>query len=127
MQEEIFGPVLPIIVYRDEEEIFSIIDKRPSPLALYLFTNKKSTEREIFSRIRFGGGCVNDTVIHLASQTLPFGGVGNSGIGSYHGKKSFETFSHYKSVLKKSNSIDLPVRYSPYTKFKYKLIKFFMK
>ena len=127
MREEIFGPVLPIIEYSTEEKMFSVIEANRTPLALYLFTTKKSTEQKVFSHVQFGGGCVNDVVIHLASTSLPFGGVGNSGIGSYHGKKSFETFSHFKSVLKKSNLIDMPVRYTPYTKFKDKLIKFFMK
>lgn len=127
MQEEIFGPVLPVIKFTDREEIFEIISKNPTPLALYLFTGKKSAERQILSRVAFGGGCVNDVVIHLACTSLPFGGVGSSGTGSYHGRKSFETFSHNKSVLKKSSLIDLPIRYAPYTKFKDRLIKFFMK
>lgn len=127
MQEEIFGPVLPVLTYKTENELYEIISKHPTPLALYLFTSNKAAEKRILSKIQFGGGCVNDVVIHLACSTLPFGGVGNSGMGSYHGKKSFETFSHCKSVLKKSNLIDLPIRYTPYTKFKTKLIRFFMK
>ena len=84
-------------------------------------------QKQALSRIRFGGGCVNDTIMHIASTSIPFGGVGGSGIGSYHGQKSFQTFSHYKSILKKSNALDLPVRYTPYTKSKDKLIRFFMK
>lgn len=92
MQEEIFGPILPVIKYFSESEIYEIIAKHPTPLALYLFTSKKSVEKRLLSRIAFGGGCVNDVVIHLACTSLPFGGVGNSGTGSYHGKKSFETF-----------------------------------
>ncbi len=127
MQEEIFGPVLPIIKYKTDEEIYGIIEQHRTPLALYLFTTKKSAEKEVLSHVQFGGGCVNDVVIHLACSSLPFGGVGGSGIGSYHGKKSFEIFSHFKSVLKKSNLIDLPIRYTPYSKFKDKLIRFFMK
>lgn len=127
MQEEIFGPVLPVIRYSTDEQMYAEIEKHRTPLALYLFTESKRTEKQVLSRVQFGGGCVNDVVIHLASTALPFGGVGNSGIGSYHGKKSFETFSHFKSVLKKSNAIDLPIRYTPYSKFKDKLIKFFMK
>lgn len=127
MQEEIFGPVLPVLTYKAENELYEIISKHPTPLALYLFTSNKAAEKRILSKIQFGGGCVNDVVIHLACSALPFGGVGNSGMGSYHGKKSFETFSHCKSVLKKSNLIDLPIRYTPYTKTKDKLIKFFMK
>ncbi len=127
MQEEIFGPILPVLTYSTNEQLYEIISKHPTPLALYLFTTKKSAEKEILSRVSFGGGCVNDVVIHLACTALPFGGVGNSGIGSYHGRKSFETFSHNKSVLKKSNLIDMPIRYTPYTKFKNKLVHFFMK
>lgn len=127
MQEEIFGPVLPILTYSTDEELAEIIDRNPEPLAFYLFTSKKKVERTLLPRVQFGGGCVNDVVIHLASTQLPFGGVGGSGIGSYHGRKSFETFSHFKSVLKKSNVIDLPFRYTPYTKGKDKLIRFFLK
>lgn len=127
MGEEIFGPVLPVLTYSDERELFEIIDENPTPLALYLFTTDKKTEKKILSSVQFGGGCVNDVVIHLASTGLPFGGVGESGTGSYHGKKSFETFSHYKSILKKSNVIDLPMRYSPYKKFYDKLIHMFIK
>lgn len=127
MQEEIFGPVLPVLTYSTDEELFGIINENPTPLAFYLFTSKKKTQKYILSRAQFGGGCVNDTIIHIASTHIPFGGVGGSGIGNYHGQKSFETFSHYKSVLKKSNIIDLPIRYTPYSKTKDKLIHFFMK
>lgn len=127
MQQEIFGPVLPVLVYDTKSELLSIIENNPTPLALYLFSADKRMQNEIISRVRFGGGCINDTVMHIASTSVPFGGVGNSGIGSYHGKKSFETFSHYKSILKKSNALDLPVRYTPYTKKKDKLVRKFMK
>ncbi|MCM1367711.1 MAG: aldehyde dehydrogenase [Roseburia sp.] len=127
MKEEIFGPVLPVLTYSTDEELAEIIDKNPQPLAFYLFTSKRKAEKTLLPRTAFGGGCVNDVVIHLASTQLPFGGVGGSGMGSYHGKKSFETFSHFKSVLKKSNVIDLPFRYTPYTKGKDKLIRFFLK
>lgn len=126
MQEEIFGPVLPVLTYSTDEELLEIIERNPTPLAFYLFTRDNKLQKKILNSVQFGGGCVNDTVIHLASK-LPFGGVGNSGIGSYHGEQSFYTFSHFKSVLKKSNSIDLPMRYSPYKKFHDKLIRFFMK
>ena len=126
MQEEIFGPVLPVLTYSTEEELLEIINKNPTPLAFYLFTCNKQFEKKILNAVSFGGGCVNDTVIHLASK-LPFGGVGTSGIGNYHGEQSFYTFSHFKSVLKKSNAIDLPMRYSPYKKSNDKLIRFFMK
>ena len=127
MQEEIFGPILPVLTYDSNEELFEIVDAHPTPLALYLFTGKKKNIKYILSRIAFGGGCVNDTIIHIASTHIPFGGVGGSGIGSYHGQKSFETFSHFKSILKKSNTIDLPIRYTPYSKTKDKLVRFFMK
>ncbi len=127
MQEEIFGPVLPVLTYSTEEQLLEIISKHPTPLAFYLFTGKKKTEKRLLPRVAFGGGCVNDTIIHIASTYIPFGGVGGSGIGSYHGAKSFETFSHMKSVLKKSNAIDLPIRYTPYSKGKDKMIRFFMK
>jgi aldehyde dehydrogenase (NAD+) len=115
------------LTYKNKSEIYDIISLNPTPLALYLFTTDRKFEREILTNVSFGGGCVNDTIVHIATTSLPFGGVGNSGINSYHGKKSFETFSHYKSVLKKSNLIDLPIRYTPYTKFKNALIKIFMR
>lgn len=127
MQEEIFGPILPVLTYSTDAQLFDIINAHPTPLAFYLFTGKKKTEKRLLPRVAFGGGCVNDTIIHIASTHIPFGGVGGSGIGSYHGQKSFETFSHMKSVLKKSNTIDLPIRYTPYSKGKDKMIRFFMK
>lgn len=127
MQEEIFGPILPIIYYRDVQEVMDYILAKEKPLALYLFTKDVSMERAILTNCSFGGGCINDTIIHLASSRLGFGGVGNSGIGSYHGKRSFTTFSHEKSIVKKANWIDLPLRYHPYTTTKEKLIKRFMK
>ncbi len=127
MQEEIFGPVLPVLTYSTENEMLGIIAQHPTPLALYLFTTKKKNEKRILNKVLFGGGCVNDTIMHIATSNMPFGGVGASGTGKYHGRASFETFSHSKSILKKSNLIDLPVRYAPYSKFKDKLIRFFMK
>ena len=127
MQEEIFGPVLPVLTYATNEQLFNIVDKNPTPLAFYFFTGKKKNAKYILPRVLFGGGCINDTIIHVASTHIPFGGVGGSGIGSYHGAKSFETFSHFKSVLKKSNLIDLPIRYTPYSKSKDKLIRMFLK
>ena len=96
-------------------------------LALYLFTTDHDTERTVLERVSFGGGCVNDTIIHLATPYMPFGGVGNSGMGGYHGKYSFDTFTHYKSVLKKANWLDLPMRYQPYTDGNFKLLKMFLK
>lgn len=127
MQEEIFGPVLPILTYKTNDELLNTIRKHPNPLALYIFSTKKKNINYITSYVQFGGGCVNDTIIHLATNALPFGGVRQSGIGSYHGKKSFETFSHYKSIVSKANWIDLPIRYTPYTKKKRRLIQFFIK
>lgn len=127
MQEEIFGPILPILEYKDNNQLISIIKRNPNPLALYLFSNNKKSIDFITKNISFGGGCINDTVIHLANHNIAFGGVRQSGIGSYHGDKSFETFSHYKSILKKANWLDLPMRYTPYTKNKEKIIKLFLK
>lgn len=124
MQEEIFGPILPIIPVETMVEAEEFITAREKPLALYVFTKRKAVEERFLQYVSFGGGCVNDTIMHIASSELPFGGVGNSGMGSYHGYKSFETFSHQKSVLKKYNWIDLPLRYPPYkSKLLEKLIK----
>ena len=127
MQEEIFGPILPVIVYDTIDEAISKINGRPKPLALYLFTSDKATENLVLEKVSFGGGCINDTIIHLASHHMGFGGVGNSGMGSYHGKLSFDTFTHYKSIVRKSTWIDLPMRYLPYSKRNFKLLRFFLK
>lgn len=114
MQEEIFGPILPIIRCDSLREAIAFVAGRPHPLALYLFTESREAEAEVIRSLRFGGGCVNDTVLHLAGARLPFGGVGDSGMGRYHGKASFDTFTHHKSVLKKWRAPDLPMRYHPY-------------
>lgn len=114
MAEEIFGPILPMLVFDDLNEVVSEINKHPKPLALYYFTGSKEKERYVLKNISYGGGCINDTIVHLASSHMPFGGVGESGMGGYHGKASFDTFSHKKSVLKKSNLVDVPLRYPPY-------------
>jgi aldehyde dehydrogenase (NAD+) len=127
MQEEIFGPVLPVMTYKHMKEVTEYVHSRPKPLALYLFTTDKKMERHILKNISFGGGCINDTIIHLATPYMGFGGVGESGMGSYHGRLSFDTFSHKKSIIKKANWMDLPMRYPPYTKTKDKLVRFFMK
>ena len=127
MQEEIFGPILPIIEYENLHEAINYINSKEKPLALYLFTNNKGIQERVLKEVSFGGGCINDTIIHLACSKLGFGGVGNSGIGEYHGKYSFKTFSHYKSILKKSVLLDLPMRYHPYKKINDKLIRMFMK
>lgn len=126
MQEEIFGPILPVIEYENLSEVISEINKHPKPLALYFFTKNKENEEIILRDISFGGGCVNDTIVHLATPHMPFGGVGASGMGGYHGKDSFETFSHKKSILKKSLLIDVKLRYAPYND-KLKLLKKILK
>ena len=114
MSEEIFGPVLPVLSYEKFEDIFEILKNKEKPLALYLFTEDKEHIKAVTERIRYGGGCINDTVIHLATSELAFGGVGESGMGAYHGKCGFDTFSHIKSIVKKSTRLDLPIRYQPY-------------
>lgn len=123
MQEEIFGPVLPVLTFETREELVPLIRHFEKPLACYVFTTERRMERWVISRISFGGGCVNDTIMHLASSEMGFGGVGASGMGSYHGKHGFETFSHRKSVLKKYNWLDLPMRYHPYQKWKDDIIR----
>lgn len=123
MQEEIFGPILPILTFNDIRQATAFIRKREKPLALYLFTKNPQIERYFLKHVSFGGGCVNDTVMHLASSELGFGGVGHSGMGAYHGRKSFDTFSHEKSILKKANWLDVPVRYQPYDKWKKKVME----
>ena len=126
MREEIFGPILPLLPFDALEEAISFVQDRPRSLALYLFTKSRSVEREVLARIPFGGGCVNDTVVHLSTPYLPFGGVGASGMGSYHGRASFETFSHTKSILDKGGWPDLPIRYRPYAPWKEKLLRKFL-
>lgn len=123
MQEEIFGPIIPIIVYKSKSEIFEIIYKNKNPLALYLFTDDSSFEKEIIEKVSFGGGCVNDTIIHCTSEGLPFGGIGMSGLGNYHGKASFDAFSHKKSVVKSKKFADISMKYPPFNEKKLKLIK----
>lgn len=127
MQEEIFGPVLPVLAYRDISEVERFVTDRPKPLALYLFTGSRKMAERITGNLSFGGGCINDTIIHLATSRMGFGGVGASGMGSYHGKKSFETFSHGKSIVNKSTWMDLSIRYMPYTEGKEKLLRKFLK
>ncbi len=122
MQEEIFGPVLPILTYDSLDAAIRTINEREHPLALYLFTGSKATQRRVMSECRFGGGCVNDVVIHLATSEMGFGGFGESGMGAYHGKKGFETFSHEKSIVDKKTWVDMPMRYQPYKKFFGKLV-----
>lgn len=126
MQEEIFGPILPLISYQSKADVEKIILSFEKPLSLYLFSQNKSFIEEVLQKYSFGGGCINDTVIHLANNRLPFGGVGNSGMGAYHGKLSFDIFSHKKAIVKKGTWLDLPMRYAPY-KDKLKSIKKLLK
>lgn len=127
MQEEIFGPILPLLPYTSLDDCIRFIRSRPKPLALYLFTKSKAAEKKILDTCSFGGGCINDTIIHLANPLMGFGGVGHSGMGSYHGKLSFDTFTHYRSIVRKSTWIDLPVRYHPYTEKKLKMLRRLLK
>lgn len=126
MGEEIFGPLLPILTYRKLADALNIINHNPHPLALYCFTENQTVKKKVLARCRFGGGCFNDTVIHLATSEMPFGGVGASGMGSYHGKAGFDEFTHYRSIVDKKTWLDLPVRYQPYTAGNRKLLKWFI-
>ncbi|WP_343707228.1 aldehyde dehydrogenase [Flavobacterium sp.] len=114
MKEEIFGPILPILVYENESDIDKIVSRYEKPLSFYIFSENNSFTKKLISKYSFGGGCINDTVVHFSNNRLPFGGVGHSGIGAYHGKRSFDTFSHHKAIVKKGNWLDLPMRYAPY-------------
>ncbi len=128
MQEEIFGPVMPIITYDKFDDVFEILRDKQKPLALYLFSENKKHIRAVTERISYGGGCVNDTIIHLATSEMGFGGVGESGMGSYHGKEGFDVFSHTKSIVDKKTFMDLPMRYQPYkSKLNEKLLHFFLR
>lgn len=127
MQEEIFGPVFPIIAVDDMKEAERFVCDREKPLALYLFTQDRKLANRFLQHVPFGGGCINDTIIHLATSRMGFGGVGGSGMGSYHGRKSFETFSHEKSIVKKHTWMDLPVRYAPYEKWQDQLLRIFLR
>lgn len=126
MQDEIFGPILPIISYHDQNEIESIISRYEKPLSLYVFSNNNRWTKEIIKKYSFGGGCINDIIIHFSNNRLPFGGVGYSGMGAYHGKLSFDTFSHKKAIVKKGLWLDLPLRYAPYGN-KLKMLKKILK
>lgn len=128
MREEIFGPILPILTFDRFEELYQRLAGKPKPLALYLFSNNRQRIREAMTRLQFGGGCVNDVVIHLATSAMGFGGVGESGMGAYHGRTGFETFSHSKSIVDKKTWIDLPMRYQPYERKLYgKLLRIFLR
>lgn len=123
MQEEIFGPLLPIMTYKSLDECISFIQSRPRPLALYMFTESKANMERILSTCSFGGGCINDVIMHVATPNMPFGGVGYSGMGDYHGKKSFDTFTHYRSIFSQSTRMDISLRYMPYDDKKLWLLK----
>lgn len=127
MQEEIFGPIFPIISVTDMSAAERFIKEREKPLALYLFTQNGAVADRFLKHVPFGGGCINDTIIHLATSRMGFGGVGQSGMGSYHGKKSFDTFSHEKSIVNKHTWMDLPVRYAPYSKWQDVLLRLFLR
>ena len=127
MQEEIFGPVLPILTYDNLDMVIEKINSMPHPLALYLFTSDKAIAKKVTSQCGFGGGCINDTIIHLATSNMGFGGFGESGMGSYHGLDGFRTFSHYKSIVDKKTWLDLPMRYQPYRRIHDKLIHMFLR
>ena len=127
MGEEIFGPVLPILTYDTLEEAIDIVEEHPHPLALYLFSEDKGAQKKVLELCHFGGGCINDTVIHLATSAMPFGGVGESGMGGYHGKTGFETFSHFRSIVDKKTWMDLPIRYQRYSRMKERLLRVFLR
>ncbi|MBE9915973.1 aldehyde dehydrogenase [Paenibacillus donghaensis] len=126
MQEEIFGPILPVLEYDHIQEAIDMINERPKPLALYLFTKEPQIEEMVVGSVSYGGGCINDTLMHIATPHLPFGGVGESGMGAYHGRGSFDTFTHYKSVLKQTNLFDIKFRY-PSSKNGLKIMRKLMK
>jgi len=126
MQEEIFGPIFPVLEYSDLDEVISFVNGREKPLAFYFFSSSRYNQEKILAKTSSGGGCINDTMLHLTNPRMPFGGVGYSGMGSYHGKFSFDTFSHHRSIVSKSTLLDVPLRYAPY-KNKLNLIKLIMK
>ncbi len=123
MQEEIFGPILPVIAYTNLDKAITEVRKFPKPLSCYVFTDDKKTKQKILNEVSFGGGAINDAVMHISNPNLPFGGVGQSGIGNYHGKAGFDCFTHYKSILDKPTWLELPIKYYPHTNQKLKWIK----
>ena len=127
MNEEIFGPIMPILSFDDFNEIKRILQTAEKPLALYMFSNDKKRIKEITEQCSFGGGCINDTIIHLATTEMGFGGVGKSGMGSYHGLEGFKAFSHTKSIVDKKTWLDLPMRYQPYKSLFERIIKLVLK
>ncbi|MBE5732477.1 MAG: aldehyde dehydrogenase [Clostridiales bacterium] len=127
MQEEIFGPVLPVLTFEKFDDVYEILKDKPKPLALYLFTQNKQRESYVMQKFQFGGGCVNDCIIHIATSEMGFGGVGESGMGSYHGKAGFDAFSHTKSIMKRKSKLELSMRYQPYDKKHEKYLQKFLK
>ena len=127
MKEEIFGPILPIVTFNDIDEAIKNVNSLNKPLAFYVFSSSKENQNKFINRCPFGGGCINDTIVHIATSNMGFGGLKQSGIGAYHGKIGFDTFTHYKSILDKKTWLDLPMRYQPFNKFKTFLIKLFMR
>lgn len=125
MQEELFGPIIPVLEWESEDDLVAALLAEPRPLALYVFTRNRSFSGRLMRLIPFGGGCINDTVMHLASHSLPFGGTGTSGMGAYHGKASFNTFTREKSVVEKGFLVDVPLRYAPFAG-KYRLFRRFL-
>ena len=123
MADEIFGPLLPVSRVRDLDEAIARVAERPQPLALYLFTRDANEEEQVLNRVSFGGGCINNTIMHLGDGDLPFGGVGTSGLGAYHGRASFETFSHLKSVLRSGTFFDPSLKYPPFDEAKLKILR----
>lgn len=123
MQQEIFGPVLPVFTFRNLDDVFKIINSKPKPLSAYLFSESKENQKSFVENVYFGGGCVNDVVVHFGNPYAPFGGVGDSGFGSYHGRNSFYTFSHAKTIMYRSGLLDLDVRYAPYSEKKVKFLR----
>lgn len=127
MGEEIFGPLLPIITWKTFDEALDVIRSFPEPLACYVFSTSKVFQKQVIAAVPFGGATINDVVIHLANNHMGFGGFGESGMGSYHGKAGFDCFTHYKSTLKKSNILEVPVRNPPFNKTKMKIVKLLMR
>ena len=128
MEDEIFGPLLPILTYETINDVITFVSSKPKPLSLYIFSENKENINRITERISYGGGCINDVIIHLATSEMGFGGVGESGMGQYHGKAGFDAFSHSKSIVNKKTWLDLPMRYQPYKKgFMEKLLRMFLK
>lgn len=127
MQEEIFGPILPVVTFKNLDEAVAQINKLNPPLALYVFSNNKANQQKVLNRCKFGGGCVNETIMHIANNAFGFGGLKQSGIGAYHGEVGFNTFTHFKSIVHKANWLDLPMRYQPMNKFKMFLVRMFLR